>query len=141
MNSSKSPLTRRIAVAQRTVQEHGEHCEGFGPQTPNNIASAGRQNGVTLETALASAEMNLFNMNTRTAAEHQGPGLNLPTPLPDERGFVCNDTASPSHEELAPIDNASGGAEPGKTIEAHWVYRSCDAMQGEGLGSYLLEGY
>ncbi|MFT6398975.1 MAG: hypothetical protein ACJAYU_003737 [Bradymonadia bacterium] len=58
----------------------------------------------------------------------------------DHGGFICNGTADLTAAELMPLDGAFEGAEPGKTIEMHWVYTSCDAAPGEGLGACVTEG-
>lgn len=128
------------AVAEAADHVHGEHCEGFGPQTPRNISMVYGENRVEFPMAPSSTEMNLCNIHTHTSAEHQGPGFNIPSPSADEPGFLCNDTADLSASEVAPLDGAFAGAEPGKTIEVHWVHTSCDAAPGEGLGACVPEG-
>jgi len=54
--------------------------------------------------------------------------------------YECNDTGALSAAELAePAGGAGtcGHVKPGDTIEAHWVYSSCDVAPGPGLGSCL----
>ena len=55
-----------------------ELCEGFGPQTPRDIASKSGMNTEAFTLAPQPWAMNLCNIHTHTYAEHKGPGFSLP---------------------------------------------------------------
>ena len=117
-------------------------CQGFGPQTPRDIASATGTNPVVFPLAPASTEMNLCNIHTHTNAEHKGPGFSVSAGGGDHGGWKCNDSADLTAAELEdPTDGhgAFGGVKPGDTIEVHWVHTSCDIEPGPGLGSCLSD--
>ena len=110
-------------------------CEGFGPQTPRDIASAAGANPVTFPFAPASSEMNLCNIHTHTNAEHKGPGFSVFVDATDNGGYACNGTTGLTEAELTAAPGAYEGVVPGQTIEVHWVHTRCEATPGEGLGS------
>lgn len=117
-------------------------CEGFGPQTPRDIANGFGKNAVNFTLAPPAPELNLCNIHTHTNAEHKGPGFNVFVNDTDNGGYACNDTDSLTEAEL--VDPAGGngaykGVKPGDTIEVHWVHTSCDITPGEGLGSCLSD--
>ena len=114
-------------------------CDGFGPQTPRDIANVRGTNMDAFAMAPASSELNLCNIHTHTQAEHKGPGFSVKSV--DGDGYRCNASDSLTDAELAPYtgDRHFEGAEPGDTIEVHWVHSSCDVQPGEGLGSCLTE--
>ncbi|MEM7349182.1 MAG: delta-class carbonic anhydrase [Acidobacteriota bacterium] len=114
-------------------------CLDAGPQTPRDISSKVGLNTVSFEKAPAASELNLCNIHTHTNAEHKGPGYSTFVNNTDSGGYACNDTASLSDAEKAPLDGAFKGAKPGDTIEVHWVHTSCDITPGEGLGSCLSD--
>ena len=127
-----------LTTPQALADGHGHSeklCLDAGPQTPRDISNGYGLNTVTFPGAPASSEMNLCNIHSHTQAEHRGPGFNIPSPSAEEPGFICNDTSNLTPAELAPYPGAFPGAEPGKTIEVHWVFTSCDASPGEGLGA------
>ena len=119
-----------------TETKSAEVCVDFGPQTPRDISSVDGTNPVQFQKAPASSEMNLCNIHTHTHAEHRGPGF---TELSPDGGYICNETAGLTAEELAPSEGAYKGVKPGDTIEVHWVHSSCDVQPGEGLGACLTE--
>lgn len=55
-----------------------EICQGFGPQTPRDIASKSGMNTRAFNLAPQPWAMNLCNIHTHTNAEHKGPGFSLP---------------------------------------------------------------
>jgi hypothetical protein len=116
-------------------------CQGFGPQTPRDIAMAAGTNANLFTLATDSANMNLCNIHTHTNAEHKGPGFSVSAGFGKFGGYKCNDTDSLTDAELAMP--AGGGkfkqVKPGDTIEVHWVHTSCDIQPGPGLGSCLSD--
>ncbi len=134
-------------VAALTVMAAGtaaaqDICQGFGPQTPRDIASVEGTNGRIFTLAPASAEMNLCNIHGHTNAEHKGPGFSVFAGDGDDGGYKCNDSDSLTEAELEDEHGghgAFGGVKPGDTFEVHWVYTSCDAVPGATLGACLSE--
>lgn len=119
-----------------------EMCEGFGPQTPRDIANPHGTNESLFSLALPASDLNLCNIHTHTNAEHRGPGFTIHAGDGPNGGWRCNGTAELSEAELTPPEGgtgAYGGVAPGDTIEAHWVYTSCPGEPGPGLGSCLSE--
>jgi len=119
-------------------------CQGFGPQTPRDIASATGSNARVWTAAPASTAMNLCNIHTHTNAEHKGPGFSVFAGYEEEHGgYQCNGTADLTEAELEEAGHGGHegfhGIKPGDTIEVHWVYSSCDITPGEGLGSCLSD--
>lgn len=114
-------------------------CQGFGPQTPRDIASAAGANPRVWSPAPEAAQMNLCNIHTHTNAEHKGPGFSVFVNDSDYGGYACNETADLTEAELAPVEGGMGKVKPGDTIEVHWVHTSCDITPGEGLGSCLSD--
>lgn len=117
-------------------------CQGFGPQTPRDIASVGGSNPVSFALAPASTAMNLCDIHTHTNAEHKGPGFSVFAGSDEHGGYKCNESDSLTEAELTdPTDGHGGfhGVKPGDTIEVHWVYTSCDVDPGPGLGSCLSD--
>ena len=116
-----------------------EVCAGYGPQTPRDISVKSGANDRLFTLAPASAEMNLCNIHFHAQAEHKGPGYKIFAGATDDGGYQCNETASLTEAQLAPLEGACEGVKPGDTIETHWVHSSCDVTPGEGLGSCLSE--
>lgn len=116
-------------------------CQGFGPQTPRDVAQAAGMNPRIWSPAPASTQMNLCNIHTHTNAEHKGPGFSVFVSDQDDGGYACNETADLTEAELAMPEGGEGmkGIKPGDTIEVHWVHTSCDITPGEGLGSCLSD--
>lgn len=114
-----------------------ELCTTMGPQTPRDISGVAGLNLTTFPMAPASTEMNLCNIHTHTNAEHKGPGFEIFAGATDNGGYQCNETPDLTAAELTPYNGVRSyaGAEPGDTIEVHWVHTSCDTLPGEGLGN------
>jgi len=117
-------------------------CSGYGPQTPRDIGSKEGSNPRTFTMAPPPEAMNLCNIHFHVNAEHKGPGFSVPAGEGEHGGFRCNET-----EQLTPAQRedtrhghgACHGVKPGDTIEVHWVYSSCGARPGKGLGACLSE--
>lgn len=125
----------------KVMAEAEEVCTTFGPQTPRDISMKKGTNPIMFEMAPASTQMNLCNIHTHTQAEHKGPGFSVYAGPGADGGYQCNATADLTDAELAPYtgERTYEGAEPGDTIEVHWVHTSCDIEPGEGLGSCLSD--
>ena len=128
-----------MAEATETVEQAGL-CVDMGPQTPRDIASTSGLNTVSFPMAPAASEMNLCNIHTHTNAEHKAPGYSIFVGDGVNGGYACNGTPDLTEAELAPLEGAYKGVQPGDTIEVHWVHTSCDATPGEGLGACVPEG-
>lgn len=125
-----------------TAATAAELCQGFGPQTPRDIASATGSNSQIFPLAPAASQMNLCNIHTHTNAEHKGPGFSVSAGSGEHGGFKCNESDSLTAAELEDPGNGHGafhGIKPGDTIEVHWVHSSCAVNPGKGLGSCLSE--
>lgn len=119
-----------------------ELCQGFGPQTPRDIANFGGSNARIFTLAPPATKMNLCNIHTHTNAEHKGPGFSVSAGDGEHGGYKCNNTDSLSATELKDPSQGHGafhGIKPGDTIEVHWVHSSCDVAPGKGLGSCLSD--
>ena len=117
-------------------------CQGYGPQTPRDIASAAGTNARIFTLAPPASQMNLCNIHTHTNAEHKGPGFSVFAGDGEHGGYKCNETDSLTEAELEDPSHGHGafhGIKPGDTIEVHWAHSSCDISPGEGLGSCLSE--
>ncbi len=142
MYAAKSALLAMLGLTLASASAQAQDlCQGFGPQSPRDIASKAGLNAAQFSFAPPAEDLNLCNIHTHTNAEHKGPGFSI-LATGDTGGYLCNDTASLSAAEL---DDPSGGhgayhnVKPGDTIEVHWVYSSCDIAPGKGLGSCLSE--
>lgn len=119
-----------------------EICQGFGPQTPRDIASVTGTNARVFNLASPSTSLNLCNIHTHTNAEHKGPGFSVFAGDGEHGGYKCNNSDMLSAAELEDPTNGHGayhGVKPGDTIEVHWVHSSCDIKPGKGLGSCLSD--
>ena len=115
-------------------------CTSFGPQTPRDISSKAGTNPRTFTLAPDASKMNLCDIHTHTNAEHKGPGFSVFVGDGKDGGFQCNETDQLTEAELKdPGELAYHGVKPGDTIEVHWVYTSCEAGPGPGLGSCLTD--
>lgn len=123
----------------QVVAETPPLCLDAGPQTPRDISNPHGLNTVVFDKAPAATELNLCNIHTHTNAEHKGPGFSVFVDDTDSGGFACNETADLTDAEKEPLEGAFKGAQPGDTIEVHWVHSSCDIAPGQGLGSCLSE--
>ncbi len=54
-----------------------EICQGFGPQTPRDIAGTAGSNPRIFASAPPASQLNLCNIHTHTNAEHNGPGFSV----------------------------------------------------------------
>jgi hypothetical protein len=123
------------------AQAHAEElCQGFGPQTPRDITQTAGLNTSSVSIAPSADKLNLCNIHTHTNAEHKGPGFTVFAGDGEHGGYQCNETAELTEAELkAPASSAFKDVKPGDTIEVHWVYTSCNATPGKGLGSCLSD--
>ena len=134
-------ITMALGAAIATPVAAQEICQGFGPQTPRDIATLAGTNANLFPLAPSSTEMNLCNIHTHTNAEHKGPGFMVSGGFGEYGGYKCNETSELTEAELA---QPEGGGKfkqikPGDTIEVHWVHTSCDIQPGPGLGSCLSD--
>ncbi len=113
-------------------------CQAFGPQAPRDIANSDGSNPQDFPIAPPSVALNLCNLHTHTNAEHKGPGFSVSAGNGDHGGFKCNETDQLTAAELADDGDCQGacyGIKPGNTIEAHWVYSSCQVGPGAELAA------
>ncbi len=117
-------------------------CQGYGPQTPRDIANTDGTNARSWSIAPSTTRMNLCNIHTHTNAEHKGPGFSVSAGPSTYGGWKCQGSESLTEAELAipaGFDTKAAHVKPGDTIEVHWVHSSCDVTPGAGLGSCLSE--
>lgn len=125
-------------------------CEGFGPQAPRDISMTAGTNPLSFTPAPAASTLNLCNIHTHTNAEHKGPGFSISAGDGEHGGYRCNESAemrptAAAEPEAAHADGAAAehsgfqGVKPGDTIEVHWVYTSCAAAPGKGLGACVTK--
>lgn len=119
---------------------HAEVCEGFGPQSPRDIDRHFGQNAVNYGTAPQTEDMSLCNIHMHRNAEHRSSAYNVFAGHGDEKGigggYACQISKSLTKAELKkPRKNYCKGLNPGDTIEVHWVFTSCEAQPGPGLGA------
>ncbi len=130
------------AFGMVSVASAAELCQGYGPQTPRDIANVAGTNARIFTLATDASQMNLCNIHTHTNAEHKGPGFSVSGGEGEHGGYKCNGTESLTAAELEDPTHGHGafhGIVPGDTIEVHWVHSSCDVSPGKGLGSCLSE--
>jgi hypothetical protein len=72
----------------------GEICNGYGPQTPRDIAGKAGSNPRVFALAPAVGEMNLCNIHMHVNAEHKGPGFSVSGGPGEHGGWKCNGTES-----------------------------------------------
>lgn len=116
-----------------------EICRDYGPQTPRDISSPAGANPRLFSLAPQATALNLCNIHTHTNAEHKGPGFSISAGSGDHGGWKCAGTGDLTAAEMTPAPGAMQGVAPGDTIEVHWVFTSCAATPGEGLGACLTE--
>jgi hypothetical protein len=115
-----------------------EACEGAGPQSPRDIGQRAGSNPRVFSIAPPPSQMNLCNVHLHENAEHKGPGFHRPAGEGGAGGYRCGAATELSESERAPIEpNHCENVSPGDTIEVHWVFTSCGAAPGPGLGSCL----
>jgi hypothetical protein len=140
-HGSPTSVDDQVPVEATQSASEGQFCTSFGPQTPRDISNFVGTNPTSFPMAPPASEMNLCNVHTHTNAEHKGPGFSVSAGEGEHGGFQCNETASLTPQELAPVEGegAFEGVKPGDTIEVHWVFSSCDVAPGKGLGACLTE--
>jgi hypothetical protein len=138
-------LTSAVAlwgIGCATAPALAQTCEGYGPQSPRDIRAAEGANPQVFANTPALSDLNLCNIHFHIGAEHRGPGFTAAVAAADKGGFQCDRAASLTESELAdPTDGEGvcGGVRPGDTIEAHWVYSSCQVEPGQGLAACSSE--
>ncbi|KAA5606741.1 cadmium carbonic anhydrase [Roseospira marina] len=141
------PLRRTAATATllagvATPAAADSLCQGFGPQTPRDIASTAGTNPRVFPVAPPASEMTLCNIHFHVNAEHKGPGFSISAGDGEHGGFQCNETGSLTGAELSAPEHGSSechGVKPGDTIEVHWVHTTCDVTPGPGLTSCVSD--
>lgn len=116
-------------------------CQGYGPQSPRDIASTAGLNATSYTFAPPAEALSLCNIHTHTNAEHKGPAFTILS-RGEQGGYQCNETANLSAVELQEPNQGHGayhGVKPGDTIEVHWVYTSCNVEPGKGLGACVSQ--
>ena len=138
-----------VAMAADNHGDAGKACEGFGPQTPRDIDSAGGENKRVFGLAPVSSEMNLCNIHLHKNAEHKSSDFSIYAGKGDghgyESGYQCNMSKNLSKAEMKSTKETicggkHGDLKPGDTIEVHWVHSSADVKPGATLGACLADG-
>jgi Delta carbonic anhydrase len=119
----------------RANAQDDNQCIGAGPQSPRDIRRHTGTNPVVFSQAPDVEDMNLCNVHFHRYAEHRGPGYKLFVEDGSHSGYACQAPAADRHEQ-----HGGGGCEGiavGDTIEAHWVYTTCDLPAGVEPGAGL----
>lgn len=130
-------LAGAIILAAGTTARAADSCQGFGPQTPRDIADKAGLNRATVPLAPTAATLNLCNIHFHANAEHKGPGFSLWAGAGEHGGYKCSggDKLTPA-QLAAPAHGKCHGVKPGDTVEVHWVFTSCPVSgmkPGQGL--------
>jgi hypothetical protein len=86
--------------------------------------------------------MNLCNIHIHKNAEHKGPGFDRSAGGGEHGGWECTAGFEAQSVEMQDPGNYMGGfpeVKVGDTIEAHWVFTSCDVTPGKGLTSCMTD--
>ena len=137
-------LTQACALMLLTgafpILADGDVCTGYGPQTPRDIDQSAGENKRVFSLAPPANELNLCNMHFHKNAEHRAHDFSIASADSKYGGFKCGIGESLSKAELkTPKSEVCKGVKPGDTVEVHWVFSSCDAKPGEGLGGCFAE--
>lgn len=114
-------------------------CAGFGPQAPRDISMKDGTNPEIFHLSDAADQMSLCDIHAHNAAEHKGPGFSVEVSDGTHSGFGCNESGDLTDAEMTPVEGAFEGAQPGDTIEVHWVYTTCEVEPGPGLASCVSD--
>ncbi|MCC7069974.1 MAG: cadmium carbonic anhydrase [Deltaproteobacteria bacterium] len=102
-------------------------CVAAGPQAPRDISKHEGNNKVLFSQTPELAKMHLCNVHFHRFAEHRASAYSIFVEDGEHSGWACQQPP-PRH---APRDDhevyeGCAGVAPGDTIEAHWVYTTCD---------------
>lgn len=135
-----------IIAGQRAELAKSTAGQGFGPQSPRDIAAHEGANNRAFSTAPPVGEMTLCDIHFHENAEHKGGQFTTFAGNGDGHGFGTGFKydGELSDAELAPVDMKVGESEhghlsPGDTIEIHFVYSTAQATLGNSLGTCLSE--
>lgn len=134
-------LATGLALALGSAATAQDLCQGYGPQSPRDIANTAGLNTTAYSFAPAADALSLCNIHTHTNAEHKGPGYAIVS-TEEQGGYKCNNSATLTAEELEDPTHGHGayhGVKPGDSIEVHWVYTSCAVEPGKGLGACVSD--
>lgn len=109
-------------------------CSEAGPQSGRDIDSGDGTNPVDFPVAPAPEELTLCNIHFHKFAEHKSSGYAVPAGEGEHAGFAC-EGYEPRSAGAAEGDYGCKGIAPGDSVEVHWVYSTCDAGPGQGLGN------
>jgi hypothetical protein len=120
-----------------------ETCRRFGPQAPRDISQHDGTNPVVFSLAPSADKLRLCDLHFHKHAEHRGPGFETPAGSGEFGGFRCDGSAPEEGAEAAEAEATDAESQvcrnvsPGDTIEAHWVYTTCDVDPAPTLDSCL----
>jgi len=142
--TSSDDTMKKAQVEKKQMLSDSGVCNGFGPQTPRDIANNAGTNELVFPIAPSPQDMNLCNIHFHNGAEHKAPNFSIKKLVDesnkDHGGYQCGISKSLTNAELAPYSgNMCDGVKPGDTIEVHWVHSTCDVAPGPGLGSCLSD--
>ncbi|WP_232312768.1 delta-class carbonic anhydrase [Enterovibrio coralii] len=152
MTASFGVFAKSTTVSDAVISEQREELaentegEGFGPQSPRDIDSAGGSNAVVFSRAPSYTEMNLCNIHFHKNAEHKGGEFTTYAGNGDGEGYHTGFKYSGklTQAELAPVKgeicpSKHGDLKPGDTIEVHYVHSTAQVEPGPTLGSCLSD--
>ncbi|MEM9475279.1 MAG: delta-class carbonic anhydrase [Pseudomonadota bacterium] len=143
---SDGPATEDDIAAQRAALAAATDGQGFGPQSPRDLATAEGNNKRLFAQAPDYTGMNLCNIHFHEGAEHRGGQFTTYAGPGNGKGygtgFLFDGTLTEA--ELTPVAepvgvHENGSLEPGDTIEIHFVHSTADVVPGPTLGSCISE--
>ncbi|MBC52936.1 MAG: hypothetical protein CMQ34_03780 [Gammaproteobacteria bacterium] len=138
------------AVADSVIEQQQQALlenttgQGFGPQSPRDLANPQGENLRQFSMAPGHDQLNLCNIHFHSNAEHRGGEFTRYAGNGDghgnHTGFLYDgelpaSQLSPVSGQVCPANNQS--LQPGDTIEVHYVFSSAQINPGPTLGACL----
>lgn len=140
------------AVADSVIEQQNQALlantagQGFGPQSPRDLANAQGENPRQFSMAPEHDQLNLCNIHFHRNAEHKGGEFSRYAGNGDGHGnhtgfLYAGDIPAgqlaPVSGQVCPANNQS--LQPGDTIEVHYVFSSARINPGPTLGACLSD--
>ena len=132
---------------QRAALAAATEGQGFGPQSPRDIARTDGANAQLFALAPPAERMNLCNIHFHDGAEHRGGAFTRYAGPGNgdgyDSGFLYTGdlTAAETEPTGDPVDLGAGEGSllPGDTIEVHYVYSTATVAPGPTLGACVSD--
>lgn len=132
----------KVISEQREMLSNSTKGQGFGPQSPRDLATKAGNNPGLFKPAPAYTAMNLCNIHFHKNAEHKGGEFTQYAGNGDghgfESGYQYSGQLSAAELEAAESDicpSQHGALSSGDTIEVHYVHSTANITPGPTLGS------